>query len=140
MNYVDTSVLVAALTTETHTRRAERWLTQAGSGELAVSEWVIAEFSAALSIKARMRGIDANARSAALGALRTMEERSLILLPVVSAHFRTAARFADQHRLGLRAADALHLAIAGDAAATLCTLDKRLASTGKALGVATKLV
>ena len=28
------------------------------------------------------------------------------ILPVTAAHFRTAARFADQHTLGLRAADA----------------------------------
>jgi len=33
--------------------------------------------------------------------------------------------------------DALHLAIAGDKGATLCTLDRRLAEGGLALGVNT---
>jgi predicted nucleic acid-binding protein len=40
----------------------------------------------------------------------------------------------------LRAADALHLAIAKDIGATLCTFDKRLASAGKALGVSARLI
>jgi uncharacterized protein len=54
--------------------------------------------------------------------------------------FRTAARFADQHALGLRAGDALHLAICADHGATLCTLDRRLSEAGPALGVKTILL
>jgi predicted nucleic acid-binding protein len=54
--------------------------------------------------------------------------------------FRTAARFADQHVLGLRAGDALHLAICADHGATLCTLDRRLANAGSALGVKAMLL
>ena len=50
---------------------------------------------------------------------------------------RTAARFADQHALGLRAADALHLAVCADLGATLCTLDRRLHEAGPPLGVST---
>lgn len=140
MNYVDTSVLVAALTLESHTRRAERWLTAGETNDFAISDWVVTEFSSALSIKLRVGSIDMGVRTAALGALGIMITQSLELLPVMSAHFRTAARFADQHRLGLRASDALHIAIAGDHGATLCTLDKRLASGGRMLGVATKLI
>lgn len=140
MNYVDTSILVAALTTESHTRRAQRWLTTDGTRNVAISEWVIAEFSAALSIKLRIGSIDMEVRRAALEALSTMIAQSLMLLPVTSAHFGAAARFADQHRLGLRAADALHLAVASDKGAILCTLDKRLAAAGMALGVVTSLV
>jgi predicted nucleic acid-binding protein len=140
LNYIDTSVLVAALTTEPHTLRAERLLTSGRAGGLAISEWVVAEFSSALSLKLRLGTIDLEARRAGLEALGTMIEQSLVLLPVTSAHFRTAARFADQHQLGLRAPDALHLAVAADHGAMLCTLDKRLAGAGKALGVASKLV
>jgi len=53
---------------------------------------------------------------------------------------RTAARFADQHVLGLRAGDALHLAVCADLGATLCTLDQRLRHAGSALGVKTILL
>jgi uncharacterized protein len=138
LNYIDTSVLVAALTTEVHTRRAERWMTTAN--ELAISDWVIAEFSAALSIKLRIGTVSLDARDMALEALATMIRQSLTLLAVGSPHFRTAARFADQYRLGLRAADALHLAVTAEQGAALCTLDKRLARAGKTLGVVTRLV
>ena len=51
-----------------------------------------------------------------------------------------AARFADQYELGLRAGDALHLAICVDHGATLCTLDRRLSGAGSALGVKTMLL
>ena len=51
-----------------------------------------------------------------------------------------AARLADQYVLGLRSADALHLAIASDHGATLSTLDQRLATAAGALGLAAELV
>ena len=54
--------------------------------------------------------------------------------------FRTAARFVEQHVLGLRAADALHLAICADHGATLCTLDRRLSDAATVLGVKTILL
>jgi hypothetical protein len=59
---------------------------------------------------------------------------------VSRAQFRTAARFADQHALGLRAGDALHLAICADRGATLCTLDQRLSEAGSALGAKAMLL
>jgi uncharacterized protein len=54
--------------------------------------------------------------------------------------FRTAARLADQHAIGLRAGDALHLAICASHGATLCTLDRRLGDAGSALGIKTILL
>ena len=140
MNYVDTSVLVAALTIETNTLRAERWLTQAAGGDLVVSDWVVAEFSAALSIKLRVGTIELHQRDKALVAFATMINESLRVASIATDHFRTAARFAERYELGLRAGDALHLAIANNQSATLCTLGKGLARAGKALGIATILV
>jgi predicted nucleic acid-binding protein len=57
------------------------------------------------------------------------------MVPVSRAQFRTAARFVEQHMLGLRAGDALHLAVCAERGATLCTLDRRLSDAGSALGV-----
>jgi uncharacterized protein len=65
---------------------------------------------------------------------------SFTMLPVSGPQFRTAARFADQTVLGLRAGNALHLAICADHGATLCTLDRRLSAAGPALGVKTTLL
>jgi uncharacterized protein len=87
-----------------------------------------------------MGTIDDAAHNAALEALSTMLSQSFRLLPVMSAHFRRAARFADQHRLGLRAPDALHIAIADEQRATLCTMDKRLAKAGETLCLSIRLV
>jgi predicted nucleic acid-binding protein len=140
VNYLDTSVLVAALATEVHTPRAQRWLLAAEADALATSGWATAEFSSAMSLKLRMGSIDPEGRKAALDGLAAMLSDSLVLLTIVDAYFHAAAGFADRHTLGLRAPDALHLAIAAGNGATLVTLDKRLASAGKKLGVATRLI
>src|SRR5205807_6668753 len=98
------------------------------------------EFSSALSIKLRTGQINARHRADALAMFTRLSADSLAILPVSGLQFRAAARFADQHALGLRAGDALHLAICADHGATLCTLDRRLGEAGLALGVKTKLL
>ncbi len=62
------------------------------------------------------------------------------MLPVTGGHFRAATKFVDQHALGLRAGDALHLATASEHGATVHTLDRRWAEAGPALGVPTRLL
>ena len=64
---------------------------------------------------------------------------SFTVLGVTGGQFRTAAKFADQHMLGLRAGDALHLAIASEHGATVHTLDQWLGVAGPAFGVPTQL-
>lgn len=140
MLYLDTSLLVAALTRERETGRMQAWLGEQEPDNLAISGWVMAEFSSALSIKLRARQIDAAQRAAALAMFTRLSAESFMTLPISGMQFRTAARFADQHALGLRAGDALHLAICADHGASLCTLDRRLHLAGEALGVATVLL
>ncbi|MGB5096270.1 MAG: type II toxin-antitoxin system VapC family toxin, partial [Porticoccaceae bacterium] len=53
MLYVDTSILVAALTREPATGRMQAWLADQAAGVLAISEWVLTEFSVAMSVKVR---------------------------------------------------------------------------------------
>jgi predicted nucleic acid-binding protein len=59
---------------------------------------------------------------------------------VTGGQFRAAAKFADLHDLGLRAGDALHLAIASEHGATIYTLDQRLADAGPELGVPAQML
>jgi predicted nucleic acid-binding protein len=140
MLYLDTSLLIAALTNEAETERMQHWLGQQREGDLAVSDWVATEFSSALSIKLRIGQIMTGDRAEALAMFTRLATDSFIVMPVSRLQFRTAARFADQHVLGLRAGDALHLAICADHGATLCTLDRRLRDAGSALGIKTMLL
>jgi len=88
----------------------------------------------------RTRQIKAAERVDALAAFARLCAGALALLPVSRSQFRTAARFADTHALGLRGSDALHLAVSGDYGATLYTLDRRLSEAGASLGVKTALL
>jgi hypothetical protein len=140
MLYLDTSLLVAALTNEAETERMQHWLGRQREDELAISDWVTTEFSSALSIKLRTGQIGAAHRADALAMFTRLATDSFAVVPVSRLQFRTAARFVEQHALGLRAGDALHLAICGDHGATLCTLDRRLSDAASALGLKTMLV
>ena len=137
--YLDTSLLVAALTNEAETPSMQAWLAAQQAGELAISDWVMTEFSSALSIKLRTGQLQPVHRAEALAMFTRLAAESFLHLPVSGPQFRTAARFADQYTLGLRAGDAL-LAICAHHGATLCTLDRRLGEAGAAVGIKTMLL
>jgi predicted nucleic acid-binding protein len=140
IRYLDTSLLVAALTREAATARVQLWLDQQDVAELVISDWIITEFASALSIKIRMNQLRIEDRAKAMSVFTRLTAESLIVMPVTRAHFLAAARFAEQYVLGLRAGDALHVAIAAEQGATICTLDKRLAEAAVMLGVSAELV
>lgn len=134
-DYLDTSVIVSAVADEPASPRVRRWLGEAEAGGLHVSWWSLTEFTSALSLKVRIGRFSLEQRAEASAAWQKLRETSLSMLPVTPAHFETAARFADHHELGLRAGDALHLAVASASGHRLVTLDATLAKAAPALGV-----
>jgi len=124
--YLDISVLVAALTREARTLELQHWLAAQPPDALYLSNWVVTEFSSALSIKLRAGDLTETERAEVLSVFTALTEASLGLLPIGQADFRTAAHFADHAGIGLRSGDALHLAVASAHGSTLYTLDRKL--------------
>jgi predicted nucleic acid-binding protein len=93
-----------------------------------------------MAIKLRTGQIDLEQRGAAPAMFNKLVAESFTVLMVTGGHFRTAAKFVDQHTLGLRAGDALHLATASEHGVTVLTLDERLAKAAPVFGVPTQLL
>jgi predicted nucleic acid-binding protein len=91
--------------------------------------------TADLSMKLRERRLGAADRAKVLAAFARLAEESLEVWPVTRGDLRTAARFADRHASGLRAGDALHLAISAERGAPICTLDRAMIAAARTLGV-----
>ena len=130
-HYLDTSVLVSLFHQDIHTERATTWI--AGVSDFVLSTWALAEFTSALAVQARMKRLADGDRS----GLEIRLDRWIptrVVLPVIDGDMIQARQLvrADTR---LRAADALHLAVAARHGCTLATLDKDMADVAQAVGL-----
>lgn len=139
MLYLDTALVVTAVTAENATVQVQHWLGEQEDDALAVSNWVTTEVSAALSLKIRTGDLSLELRDEADAAYRTLLQE-MTLLHVTASDFERGAELARFHESGLRGGDALHLAVASANGATLCTLDKRFAQACDRLGLPFELI
>lgn len=135
MIYCDTSLVVAGLSNEPMAGAVQAWLADQAEGELCISGWAVTEFSSAVSLKLRRKEIDPPAKAQMLSNWQVIRQDHLVVIPVPEQAFALAARFCDRDDLGLRAGDALHLAVASLGGHQLATLDKLLAAAALAVGV-----
>jgi uncharacterized protein len=133
MRCLDTSVLIAAITTETTTSAVLDWIGQQLPASLAISGWSITELHSALALKQRTGQIDSSERRIAHNSFDKLLRPNLIMLPIPGDSFTQAARLIDE-ATSLRASDALHLAIIRHHGIELVTLDQAFAREAVVLG------
>jgi predicted nucleic acid-binding protein len=135
MIYVDTSVMVALLTMEPKTLQVAAWY--AGLNEIpTASDWILPEFSSALSIKVRTGQLSEQNAKNARKEFDLLVNGGVRLVAVSREACRKADDLVRAHQDGLRAGDSLHLAIALESGAShMATLDGNLATNARRQGL-----
>ncbi|MFO7628209.1 MAG: type II toxin-antitoxin system VapC family toxin [Prochlorococcaceae cyanobacterium] len=135
MIYLDTSVVVALLTPEERSPDALDWFAQC-RGPLISSDWLITETHSVLGIKQRHHGLSSEARQAVGEKFERLLQGGVELRSLDRDRFRQAAELLQDPALGLRAGDALHLAVALHSRCTqLASFDGRMQQAANALGL-----
>lgn len=135
--YMDTSALIPLCVKEAKSDDLFRWYASY-QGELVSSCWCMTEVASALGIKQRTGQITTDAANGAWLRFERMCHNDLKLLPTEPPIFQKAALMALDAASGLRAGDALHLAVALEAKVKhVLTLDAVFERNAKAMGLIT---
>lgn len=135
MVYVDTSILVALITNEVTAGSIAQWYA-ADSRPLVSGDWCSTEFASALALKERTGQLTRRQSNAAWKLFSEFCSGGLRLLPIEREVFAQAAHLVRGSKNGLRAGDALHLALALHIKAeAFFTLDVRLGESARQSGL-----
>ena len=138
MRYFDTSFLVPLILPEATSEPITDFFEGMSAEELTVSHWTRVEFASLLAREVRMGSLDAAAAREAGARFETIVEESFVALLPNRDDFDRAREWLGRFETGLRAGDALHLAIASNRrAVALYSLDKVMIAAGRTLGVPT---
>jgi len=139
MRYLDTSLLVPLLVPEPASDRVQRWLERQAEEALSISEWTLTEFASAMGLKVRAGHLQSDQARRAQVLLEKLAAESFVVQTPTRADYVKAGVFLSQYSLGLRAGDALHLAIAynNDAEVTY-SLDRLFVAAGRKLKIKTE--
>jgi len=136
MLYFDTSFLTPLFLAEKTSDDVEKFITGLPANALAVSDLTRIEFSSLLAREVRMGGLAANIAKTIDDEFETVMTRSFHVLSPDRADFDLAKRYLRHFESGLRAGDALHLAIAKNHGMTaIYSLDKTMLRAGLNLGL-----
>lgn len=112
MLYIDACVLLAVLTPEAHSCTATAFLAES-SAPLAISSWNVTELHSALGLMVRTKALSQAQAEAVLQGFERSLAPGQLMLELEPQDFRNANGCLCGWVTSLRAADALHLVIAG---------------------------
>ena len=134
--YLDTSFLAPLAIPEDTSDAVERYLQRLEPGSLCTSLWTRVELASLLARRQRMGDFDGEQAARIRAALDRVLGESLHLLVPTPEDFVTAADLLRDYASGLRAGDALHLAVARNRGPMpILTLDRALVKGAKRLGI-----
>ena len=136
MRYFDTSFLVPLILPEATSEPIAGFFETLPADDLTVSHWTRIEFASLLAREARMGNLDLAAAHEAGSRFERMVEESFVVLLPNRDDFDRATDWLNRFDTGLRAGDALHLAIARNHGAdAIYSLDKVMIAAGRTLGL-----
>lgn len=134
MIYLDTSFVAPLVIAEDTSDAVEAFVRRIKPGELATSLWTRVELASLVARKHRMGELSESQAKAVRGEFERLLDESFDLLLPAAADFAAAVRFLAELTTGLRAGDALHLAVAANhGASRILTLDAGSMAAGKLL-------
>jgi uncharacterized protein len=135
--YLDASVLVALLTNDPLTPRADAFM-RANTPTLIVSDFAAAEFASAMARRVRAGGITRDEARLAFSTFDAWAARVTRRAQTKAADVSAAEAFLRRLDLNLRAPDALNIAIVQRIGAVLVSFDEKMAASARALGTPTE--
>ncbi len=136
MIYVDTSFIAPLIIAEAASDAVEATVMKVKPGELATSHWARVEMASLIARKLVMGELDATEAAALRREFQQMLDETFRLLLPTAADYDAARDYLDVSKTGLRAGDALHLAVAANhSAKKIWSLDQRFIKAGKLLNL-----
>jgi uncharacterized protein len=136
MRYFDTSFLAPLFLRDRNSSAIEGFVAALPPDELATSQWARLEFSSLLGREVRMRSLTAEAATVLDRMFSDTVAQAFAMFPPAADDFDLAGRYIANYQTGLRAGDAMHLAIAVNRqVAAIYTLDNGLLKAGHILGL-----
>ena len=136
MIYLDTSFIAPYYIQEVTSSRVMEALSQVSSGLLAMSDWTKTEFASLLARKVRMGELSLSLSKDIWQAFDQDQKSSIQLFEPKRQDFSDASELLLKYpKSGLRAADALHLAMVQQHECDLYSLDVMMLKVAKSLGL-----
>jgi uncharacterized protein len=135
MIYLDTSAAVPMFVPEPATDRIAAWF-ESCEEPVVSSDWILPEFSSALSMKVRRGELTIKQARSAWAEFESFSQSGLRLTAVTRGAFERAAQLVRVFPNGLRSGDSLHLAMAIETKArSIATIDVALEKNAKTQGI-----